>query len=241
MASSTARPAKPAAQGISRSPKNSSSRGAHDRTKDSKGHPIKHTGAPEAVRVIHKPCTRKKGAKITTSLPHRRQKATTDHMRIVGNAINSAGFRDIQRGVAPDNSDKILGISRIYARIACLEQVFLAYERDMLRRWREKVEASGKTVDHRLMPRRPVAPRQPGIRLGQAQHSAQRLDHRRRNERLCLPLQCGLRPAGLARRRVLPKLWGPGRAVHKPDLGPRECSAQPSASVLMAAAHRATP
>lgn len=124
--------------------------GAHHRTKDSKGNPIRHTGAPEAVRVIHKPCKGKKGARITISLPHRRQKATTDNMRIVSRAINSAGFRDIQRGVAPDSTDKILGVGRIYSRIAWLEQVFLAYEREMLRRWREKVEASGKTVEHRL-------------------------------------------------------------------------------------------
>ena len=43
-----------------------------------------------------------------------------------------------------------IGISRIYDRIWWFEQVFLAYEREMLRRWREKIQRSGKRVEHRL-------------------------------------------------------------------------------------------
>jgi len=45
---------------------------------------------------------------------------------------------------------KTIGFSRIYDRIAWLEGVFLAYEREMLRRWREKVERTGQQIEHCL-------------------------------------------------------------------------------------------
>lgn len=124
--------------------------GTHLRTKDSKGKRIVNTGTPEAVRVIHKPCKGRKGAKITISVPHRRQKETTENLRILHALINSAGILDIRRIVGPAATGKAPGISRIYDRIAWLEQVFLAYEREMLRRWRERMEKSSRTVEHRL-------------------------------------------------------------------------------------------
>lgn len=124
--------------------------GSHHRTKDSDGNAIKHTGAPDAVRVIHKPCKGRKGAKITISLPHRRQKETTDNLGFIHKIINSAGTTDAKRMIGPASAGKTIGLSRLHDRIFCLEQVFLAYEREMLRRWREKVETSGRTVEHRL-------------------------------------------------------------------------------------------
>lgn len=45
---------------------------------------------------------------------------------------------------------KKIGMSRIYDRIEWLEGVFLAYEREMLRRWKKKVEQSGESVEHLL-------------------------------------------------------------------------------------------
>ena len=67
--------------------------------------------------------------------------------------INSAGVLDIQRILGPAAAGRKIGISRIYDRIMWLEEVLLAYEREMLRRWCEKVEAraqAGKEVLHRL-------------------------------------------------------------------------------------------
>ncbi|MCA1776724.1 MAG: hypothetical protein LC676_14280 [Loktanella sp.] len=125
-------------------------KGAHQRTKDSKGQPIEKKGAPRAVRVLHKPCKGKTGARITIALPHEKQKTTKDNLRILNALLNSAGILDVQRMLGTAGTGKKIGISRIYDRIAWFEQVFLAYEREMLRRWKEKVEKSGKRIEHRL-------------------------------------------------------------------------------------------
>jgi hypothetical protein len=124
--------------------------GAHQRTKNSKGDPIINKGAPKAVRVLHKRCKGKKGARISISLPHERQKITKDNLRILGALLNSAGILDVQRMLGTEATGKRIGIARIYDRIAWLEEVFLAYEREMLRRWKRKVELSGDRKEHRL-------------------------------------------------------------------------------------------
>lgn len=117
--------------------------GVHQRTKGS-------GSAPKAVRVVHKPCKGKPGARFTISIPHARQLESKDNLRILYALLNSAGIRDAQRMLGAAATGKTMGISRIYDRIAWLEQVFLAYEREMLKRWREKVAASSKDVVHRL-------------------------------------------------------------------------------------------
>ena len=125
-------------------------KGAHQRTKDSEGRPISNKGTPKAVRVLHRPCKGKKGARITISLPHEKQKTTKDNLRILNALLNSAGILDVQRMLGTASTGRKIGISRIYDRIEWFEQVFLAYEREMLRRWKEKVENSGKQIEHRL-------------------------------------------------------------------------------------------
>ena len=124
--------------------------GAHQRTKDRNGRPLKATGAPKAVRVLHKPCKGKKGARITISLPHHRQKTSKDNLSILNALINSAGILDVQRMLGSAAMGQKIGISRIYDRIKWFEQIFLAYEREMLRRWREKQSKKKKPVEHRL-------------------------------------------------------------------------------------------
>ncbi len=84
------------------------------------------------------------------SLPHAGQKSTADNLRILGAILNSAGIVDIQRMIGTAATGKKIGMSRIYDRIAWLEEVFLAYEREMLRRWKGKVERSGEPVEHLL-------------------------------------------------------------------------------------------
>ena len=125
-------------------------KGAHQRTKDSKGRPIRNKGAPKSIRVLHKPCRGQRGARITITLPHERQKTSKDNLRILNALMNSAGILDVQRIVGATATGQKIGISRIYDRIWWFEQVFLAYEREMLRRWREKVERSGRKIEHRL-------------------------------------------------------------------------------------------
>lgn len=124
--------------------------GAHERSKDRNGKPAKRNAAPKSIRVIHTKCKGKKGARFSVSLPHAGQKNTADNLRILGAVLNSAGIVDIQRAVTIAANGKTIGMSRIYDRIAWFEQVYLAYEREMLRRWRKKVEKSGKLIEHRL-------------------------------------------------------------------------------------------
>ena len=124
--------------------------GVHQRTKDRRGARIVNTGAPKSVRVVHRPCKGQRGARITISIPHARQKETKDNLRILHALLNSAGIVDAHRMLGPKAIGRSIGISRIYDRIAWLEQVFLAYEREMLRRWREKVERAGRAPLHRL-------------------------------------------------------------------------------------------
>ena len=106
--------------------------------------------APKAIRVIHKPCKGKRGARFTISLPHARQKATKDNLRVLQALINSAGINDVKRILNAGGTKASIGTSRLYDRIAWLEQVFLAYEKEMLRRWKAKVENSHRRVVHRL-------------------------------------------------------------------------------------------
>ena len=124
--------------------------GAHQRTRDSKGNATKKKATPKAVRVLHKRCKGKKGARFSISLPHSGQKTTADNLRILGAVLNSAGITDMQRMLGTAATGKTIGFSRIYDRIAWLEGVFLAYEREMLRRWREKVERTGQQIEHCL-------------------------------------------------------------------------------------------
>lgn len=93
--------------------------------------------------MLHKPRRGRKGARFSVALPHAGQKTTADNLRILGALLNSAGILDIQRMLGAASTGKKIGVSRIYARIAWFEQVFLAYEREMLRRWRVKVERAG--------------------------------------------------------------------------------------------------
>jgi hypothetical protein len=114
--------------------------GTHKRTRDDDGKRIKAPRRPQAVRVIHKTCRGKPGARFTISVPHRRQKETKDNLGILLALSNSAGILDIQRLLGPDAAGRKIGIGRIYDRIFWLEGVLLAYEQEMLRRWRKKME-----------------------------------------------------------------------------------------------------
>jgi hypothetical protein len=124
--------------------------GAHERTKDDEGNPAKRNATPKSIRVIHAPCRGKKGARFSVSVPHAGQQNTADNLRILGAVLNSAGIADIQRIIGAPGNGKSISVQRIYDRIAWFEEVFLAYEREMLRRWRKKVEKDGSPLEHRL-------------------------------------------------------------------------------------------
>lgn len=124
--------------------------GVHERSKDREGEPVRRNKTPSSLRVLHKSCQGKKGARFSVSLPHAGQKTTADNLKILGAVLNSAGIVDIQRMIGTAATGKKIGMSRIYDRIEWLEGVFLAYEREMLRRWKNKVERSRDRVEHLL-------------------------------------------------------------------------------------------
>lgn len=124
--------------------------GVHERSKDREGNPMRRKKTPFSLRVLHMPCRGKKGARFSVSLPHAGQKTSADNLRILGALLNSAGIVDIQRMIGTATTDKTIGMARIYDRIEWLEEVFLAYEREMLQRWKSKVERSGESVEHLL-------------------------------------------------------------------------------------------
>ena len=104
-------------------------------------------GRPTAVRVIHKPCRGKPGARFSISLDHERQRRSSDNVRILQALVNGVGLNGIRRMLS-DGGGRSCGMSRVYDRIFWLERTLLAFEREQLRRWRERMERSGETVRH---------------------------------------------------------------------------------------------
>mgnify|MGYP000541203066 CR=1 FL=1 len=113
------------------------------------GNKRKSDGA-RSVRVMHRRCEGKPGARFTVSLPHVRQRKTSDNQKILRALSNSAGIHDIQRVLAGMEDGERCGMSRIYNRIFWLEGQLLAYETEQLARWKEEREAEGKPIVHRL-------------------------------------------------------------------------------------------
>lgn len=102
------------------------------------------------LRVIHRPCRGKPGARFTVSLPHERQRRSFDNLLILRLIMNSAGILDICRAVGGQGSNSRCGVARVYDRIYWLEATLLAYERAQLDRWRERVNASGERPARRI-------------------------------------------------------------------------------------------
>lgn len=105
---------------------------------------------PRSVRVVHKPCEGKKGARFTVGLPHGRQKKSSDNIRIARSIMNSAGVLDIRRIIDGIDAETRCGISRIYDRIYWLEQVMLTYEQAQLAQWRKRLAKDGASARVRI-------------------------------------------------------------------------------------------
>ena len=104
---------------------------------------------PKAVRVIHKPCRGRPGARFNISLDHERQDRSADNVRILQALVNGVGLNGIRRMLS-DGGGRSRGMSRVCDRIFWLERTLLAFEREQLRRWRERMKRSGETVRHHL-------------------------------------------------------------------------------------------
>ncbi|MDP2082013.1 MAG: hypothetical protein U1A06_16525 [Hoeflea sp.] len=105
---------------------------------------------PDRVRLIHKPCRGKPGARISATLDHRRQRVTADNLQILMALVNGNGITKVMRMLAPSGSGKACGAKRVYDRIFWLEKTLLAFEKAQLAKWKAELEASGEPVRHHL-------------------------------------------------------------------------------------------
>ena len=123
--------------------------GANYSSKEASAAAGKSSGV-RSVRVFHKRCRGRKGSRFTVSLPHVNQRKSSDNQRILRALVNRSGSLDLQRAIAGDEPGTKCGISRIYNRIFWLEAVLLAFEKEQLARWRDRVAADRKPVVHRI-------------------------------------------------------------------------------------------
>lgn len=93
-----------------------------------------------SVRVIHKPCKGRPGARFTVSSEHRRQKKRDENLRILAMIVNGNSLHDMRRLLRTPRGETEPGMSRLYDRIFWLERVLLTYERAQLTEWRAKVD-----------------------------------------------------------------------------------------------------
>ena len=69
---------------------------------------------PDRVRLIHKPCRGRSGARISATLDHRRHRQSSDNVGILLALVNGAGIAKIMRMMAPAGSGKSCGAKRVY-------------------------------------------------------------------------------------------------------------------------------
>lgn len=108
------------------------------------------TAGAKGIRVVHRPCRGKKGARFTISLDHVRQRNTADNVQILQALVNGVGINGIARMLSPSGSGRSAGIGRVYDRIFWLEATLLAFEREKLRCWREEIAARGEPARHHI-------------------------------------------------------------------------------------------
>ena len=102
------------------------------------------------VRLIHKPCRGKKGARFTVSVEHARQKDRSDNIRILSELVNKVAINGLRRLLNPAPGASEVGVARIYDRIFWLERVLLAYEKAQLSQWRARLAREGRQRHSRI-------------------------------------------------------------------------------------------
>ncbi|SPJ24847.1 hypothetical protein PAA8504_02688 [Palleronia abyssalis] len=101
------------------------------------------TKRPRGIRVIHKPCKGRKGARFTVSKDHQGQRDREDNIKILKMLVNGASINSIQRVLTCPRTGKRAGMSRVYDRIFWLERTLLAFERAQLGKWRKELKRRG--------------------------------------------------------------------------------------------------
>lgn len=96
------------------------------------------------VRLIHKPCRGKPGARFTVSVEHARQMDRRNNLAILRKLVNDNAMTALHRLLEPSPGSQEVGVALIYDRIFWLERVLLAFERAQLARWRERHKKRGE-------------------------------------------------------------------------------------------------
>lgn len=91
------------------------------------------TARPLGIRVIHKSCRGRKGARLTVSTDRQEQRDWGDNIKILS----------IQRVLTCPRTGERAGMSRIYDRNFWLERTLLAFERAQLGKWRKNLDRRG--------------------------------------------------------------------------------------------------
>lgn len=105
---------------------------------------------PLRIRLIHKPCRGRAGGRFSVTLDHFRQKSTAQNAAMLRAFVNGGGIQRLRRMIAAAGEGRSCGASRVYDRLFWLEKTLLAFEREQLRRWKERVEASGQCAYNHL-------------------------------------------------------------------------------------------
>jgi hypothetical protein len=92
------------------------------------------------VRMIHKPCKGKKGARFTVSQSHIRQQDRRENIRILKHLVNDSSINGLKRLLIPAKGKRKIGVKKIYDRIFWLEKTLLAYEQAQLSEWRARLK-----------------------------------------------------------------------------------------------------
>jgi hypothetical protein len=97
------------------------------------------------IRLVHKPCRGKKGARFTVSLNHVRQIDRQDNITILKHLVNDTSINGLRRLISSGNRQA--SVKMIYDRIFWLEKTLLAYEKAQVEQWKKRVSKSG-TIRH---------------------------------------------------------------------------------------------
>ena len=100
------------------------------------------------IRLLHKPCKGKQGARFTVSLNHVRQQDRRENINILKHLVNDASINGLKRLLS--SGGRKASVRTIYNRIFWLEKTLLAYEKAQLTQWRAKNIRSQKSRHTRI-------------------------------------------------------------------------------------------
>jgi hypothetical protein len=100
------------------------------------------------IRLVHKPCRGKIGARFTVSSNHVRQKNRQDNISILKHLVNDTSINGLRRLMS--SGSRQASVKMVYDRIFWLEKTLQAYEKAQVAQWKKRVAKSGTTRHTRI-------------------------------------------------------------------------------------------